>query len=89
MLVERIENPPPVECLIQLFGTEQQPFILDSSQSNNGLGHWSFFGANPVADVSGSLNELRAVLSKYSVKNTSDIPFIGGAVGYMAYDYGG
>lgn len=88
MLVERIENPPPVECLIQLFGTEQQPFILDSSQSNNGLGHWSFFGANPVADVSGSLNELRAVLSKYSVKNTSDIPFIGGAVGYMAYDYG-
>ena len=47
MRVVEIAEPPPVEALIAHFGKGPQPFILDSSQSNDGLGQWSFFGVDP------------------------------------------
>ena len=47
MRIVTIDFPPPVEDLVQLFGSRELPFVLDSSLSNDGLGQWSFFGAEP------------------------------------------
>jgi len=94
MKIIEIAHPPAVEDLIQRFGACRLPFILDSSQSNDGLGEWSFFGADPfevvVADSEqDGLALLREAMRPYqrsSVRNA--IPFVGGAVGFIAYDYG-
>ncbi|TVP78535.1 MAG: aminodeoxychorismate synthase component I [Puniceicoccaceae bacterium] len=88
MQIVEIENPLGVECLMEGFGRRRLPFFLDSAQANDGLGDWSFFGADPFAVVSGSLAELRAVMEPYAMASHPRIPFVGGAVGYLSYDYG-
>lgn len=115
MRIERILNPPRVEQLIERFSLRTRPFILDSAQSNDGLGRWSFFGADPFLIIEGKdgtyrsrceigghaawsepiqhengLRFLRSHLAPYLKRKTKDseIPFIGGAVGFLAYDYG-
>ena len=77
------------------FGSRRQPFILDSSQSNDGLGLWSFFGADPFqvvsekdASAAGGLARLREQMAHYQQTGHASIPFIGGAVGFLSYDYG-
>lgn len=87
MLLETIQHPPPVETLIDCFGVGKQAFVLDSAQSNNGMGQWSFFGADPYTTVEGSLEALQAALAEHPIENSTGIPFIGGAVGYIAYDF--
>lgn len=117
MRIKEIAKPPAVDSLIERFGSRELPFVLDSSLSNDGLGQWSFFGANPfllfegkggdywerrtsnaerrTSNVEGGkldghdgLERLHALMAEYSVENASKIPFIGGAVGFIAYDYG-
>ncbi len=91
MKVKEILNPPPLESLIRIFGQQHLPFVLDSSQSNDGLGEWSFLGAEPIETVEAApLATLREAMRAFpvSAEATSEIPFIGGAVGYLAYDYG-
>ncbi|MGB0344305.1 MAG: aminodeoxychorismate synthase component I [Coraliomargarita sp.] len=88
MQVETIHNPPSLETLIQRFSAGTQPFVLDSAQSNNGLGRWSFLGAGPFDRVEGDLDTLRQAMASRKIVNNTRIPFIGGAVGYIAYDYG-
>lgn len=84
-----ITEPPPLERLIANFGSRPRSFVLESSQSNDGLGEWSFFGADPLQMVSGEhLDVLREAMRPFETEATSDLPFIGGAVGYLAYDYG-
>lgn len=83
-----IENPPPVEVLIERFGRRRLSFVLDSAQANDGLGEWSFFGAEPVQTLSGGLDSVRVALSAHLAEPHPFIPFTGGAVGYIAYDYG-
>ena len=76
------------------FGSGARPFILESSQSNDGLGQWSFLGADPFDRISGEsrlaegLACLRKRMSRYQTEASSEIPFIGGAVGFLAYEYG-
>lgn len=88
MRVVEIENPPRVEGLIERFGRRSLPFVLDSAQANDGLGEWSFFGADPFAVVTGGLNELREAMQPFATEVHPEIPFTGGAVGYLSYDYG-
>jgi len=109
MKVVAIQNPPTVDALIERFGARELPFVLDSSLSNDGLGQWSFFGADPFLVFSGKdgayvecptlnverralkgdgLKLLRELMAGYVVENESGIPFVGGAVGFLAYDYG-
>ncbi|MGC6505902.1 MAG: aminodeoxychorismate synthase component I [Coraliomargaritaceae bacterium] len=87
MLFETIHHPPSIETLIDCFGAGRQAFVLDSAQSNNGMGQWSFFGSDPYAIVEGSLDDVQAALAEHPMENATGIPFIGGAVGYLAYDY--
>ncbi len=88
MQVVEIQNPPPMEALVERFGRGRLPFVLDSAQSNDGLGEWSFFGADPFQLVSGDLVEVRKAMQAYPAPTHSEIPFTGGAVGYLSYDYG-
>jgi para-aminobenzoate synthetase component 1 len=60
----------------------------------NKLGRYSFISAKPFKILKyknsneNPLNSLKEELSKYNVTNNSDLPFIGGAVGYLSYDLG-
>ena len=88
MKIIEIKNPPTVEALIESFGRRHLCFILDSAQSNDGLGEWSFFGSDPYKKVSGDLCDLRRSMCEYASPAHPVIPFTGGAVGYLSYDYG-
>lgn len=75
--------------------------ILESSMHNNGLGDYSIIAFNKVhefaykrgkcsldgkaykADV---FQELEKFFSLYTLERNSDLPFIGGAIGYLSYD---
>lgn len=104
--------------MIERFGSRRLPFVLDSSLSNDGLGQWSFFGADPFlvfegkdglyqelrtskveprgssaeydkAILSGDgLSLLRNLMAEYAIENCTEIPFVGGAVGFFSYDFG-
>lgn len=88
MRIKEVNHPPSLEHLIEGFGRRDQPFVLDSAQANDGLGEWSFFGADPFAVVRDGLAELREAMEPYAVETHPEIPFTGGAVGYLSYDYG-
>lgn len=88
MKILEIHTPPSVEALVERFGRQRLPFVLDSAQSNDGLGEWSFFGAEPFQVVTGDLAELRRAMQPYVLEPHPEIPFTGGAVGYLSYDYG-
>ena len=47
MKIVALQDFPAVDELIERFGARHLPFVLDSSLSNDGLGEWSFFGADP------------------------------------------
>nr|WP_239550840.1 aminodeoxychorismate synthase component I [Halanaerobacter jeridensis] len=74
-----------------IFKEQEYSFILDSNLNNN-LGRYSFVSAQPFEvlkydlDNERPLAKLRTKLDQYAVENTSDLPFIGGAVGYLSYD---
>ncbi|HBM86754.1 MAG TPA: aminodeoxychorismate synthase, component I, partial [Opitutae bacterium] len=102
-----------MDALIERFSSRCAPFVLDSSLSNDGLGQWSFFGADPFlvfegkdgiyterrtsqaadcapseVETSDGLGRLRELMAEYAIGHASGIPFVGGAVGFLAYDYG-
>jgi para-aminobenzoate synthetase component 1 len=52
------------------------------------LGEWSFFGAEPFQIVAGDLTDLRQAMLPHQIEAHAEIPFTGGAVGYLSYDYG-
>lgn len=90
MQVRLLEGRWTAEDLLLRLAEEERPFALDSAQSNDGLGEWSFFGANPFDLVTGDagLSALRTAMQPYARQSSGEIPFTGGAVGYLAYDYG-
>lgn len=66
---------------------------MDSSLSSNYLGRYSFLGIDPfyVLETKNQdpLPRLREILSRYRIFLPNNcIPFLGGAVGYLAYDLG-
>ncbi|WOO41160.1 aminodeoxychorismate synthase component I [Rubellicoccus peritrichatus] len=105
--VIELASPPSVDCLIEQFGSRRLPFVLDSSLSNDGLGQFSFFGADPFLVFTGKdgqyetqspdgteslvgdgLAIMRDLMSQHKIDNNQPIPFCGGAVGFLSYDYG-
>ncbi len=68
-------------------------FFLDSSMPGNGLGRYSFLGFEPFgvlrAQANGNfLKSIRELLKKYKINSVNNLPFCGGAVGYISYDFG-
>jgi len=77
--------------------------LLDSARDSENLGHYSFIGLNPFITIKGSssnytlngdmhhgdiFEKLRALILEYNCSNKTDIPFIGGCIGYYSYDLG-
>jgi len=72
---------------------ERNCFFLDSSLNSNSWGRYSFLGIDPFyvleAKNQDPLPRLREILGRYRISIPKNgIPFLGGAVGYLAYDLG-
>jgi para-aminobenzoate synthetase component 1 len=68
-------------------------FFLDSSLNQGPLGRYSFLGFEPFYILKtkdqNPFPRLRKLLSRYKICAPKDsLPFLGGAVGYLAYDLG-
>ncbi len=78
--------------IFTIFKEDEYSFILDSGMDKNRLGRYSFISANPFKvlkykdESKNPFEELRRELKKYKGVNKTNIPFIGGAVGYLSYD---
>lgn len=78
--------------LFEAIKDKENVFFLDSRLHNGSLGRYSFLGFEPfyIFKAKGqkdSLNQLRELLKRFQLVNTK-FPFLGGAVGYLAYDFG-
>ncbi|WP_419742994.1 aminodeoxychorismate synthase component I [Paraclostridium dentum] len=77
-----------------LFKDEKDSFILDSGMDEKKLGRYSFISSRPFDCIKlknskeNPLDKLKEKLDRYKVENNTEIPFIGGAVGYLSYDIG-
>lgn len=77
-----------------LFKDEKDSFILDSGMDEKKLGRYSFISSRPFDCIKlknckeNPLYKLKEKLDRYKVENNTEIPFIGGAVGYLSYDIG-
>ncbi|WP_373599501.1 aminodeoxychorismate synthase component I [Paraclostridium bifermentans] len=80
--------------IYSLFKEEKNSFILDSGMDEKKLGRYSFISSRPFEIIKlkntneNPLDYLQNKLSKFKVENNTDLPFIGGAVGYLSYDIG-
>ncbi|MCC3864042.1 aminodeoxychorismate synthase component I [Terrisporobacter petrolearius] len=80
--------------IFTIFKDEKDSFILDSAMDKNKLGRYSFISSNPFKTLKyknsneNPLDFLQEELNKYKVENKTQLPFIGGAVGYLSYDLG-
>lgn len=83
----------PALALFEILNKEKNCFFLDSSLNHNSLGRYSFLGIEPflILQAKGEdpFKALRAHLQAWEMPVSRDeIPFFGGAVGYLAYDFG-
>jgi para-aminobenzoate synthetase component 1 len=94
-MIQEVLSPPSFETLVDSFGQQEQAFILESAAQGAGLGQWSFLGAEPIDSVrvesssAAGLEAVRAHMRRYQItETTSLIPFVGGAVGMISYEFG-
>lgn len=80
--------------IFTIFRNDDNSFILDSAMDKDKLGRYSFISSNPFEVLkyknskNNPLDELQEKLNQYKVENNTELPFIGGAVGYLSYDLG-
>lgn len=80
--------------IFTIFRNERDSFILDSAMDKEKLGRYSFISSQPFKVLKykdsdkNPLELLKEELNKYKVTNDTNLPFIGGAVGYLSYDLG-
>jgi len=72
---------------------ENYCFFLDSSLNANSLGRYSFLGIDPFYILKtknqNPFPRLREIIDRYKISlSKSNLPFLGGAVGYLTYDLG-
>ncbi len=96
MQIRRYKVDLSSESLVRIFSSRIGGFALDSTLRIDELGDWSFYGSDPFKWINGGkdLEELRLEINKYKFPTLSDssdlikLPFVGGAVGFISYDYG-
>lgn len=88
----------------KLFKDDKDSIFLDSSKEDSPLSLYSFIGINPICKFKYEENNvyldgekledenpfeyLEKLMDKYKIEYESEIPFIGGALGYFSYDVG-
>lgn len=88
----------------RLFKDEKDTIFLDSSKEDKELSKYSFIGVNPICKfvsegktcfINGEKIEsvdpfaiLENLINEYKIDYKSDLPFVGGAIGYFSYDIG-
>jgi len=94
-MIQEVLSAPSFERLVACFGLRDRAFILESAAHGAGLGQWSFLGAEPIDSIRVESNNVvgfeavRAQMRHYQIpKNESQIPFVGGAVGMISYEFG-
>ncbi|MGG7076836.1 aminodeoxychorismate synthase component I [Clostridium sardiniense] len=90
--------------IYSIFSNEEDSIFLDSSKKDENLSKYSFIGINPiekfeVIDGKCYINsekieskdgflEIEKRIDKYKLNVQSDIPLLGGYIGYISYDAG-
>jgi para-aminobenzoate synthetase component 1 len=90
MQIKSYSNTVSSRDLVDIFCPRELGFALDSTQLVDTLGGWSFYGSEPFELLTGDddLLELRKLMRPYKEDTFCEIPFLGGAVGFISYDYG-
>lgn len=82
----------PVSVFLKLFKPEEPAFMLESVEGGEQVSRYSFIGIKPrqVIKPQGDEDVLKAVQAQFANFNPVPLPdlprFVGGAVGYFAYD---
>lgn len=99
--IKELKTTLDFKTIYSIFKNEKNTSFLDSSLKDKSIGRYSFIGLNPFLNFKGYQNacikngdiyegdifkELNLILNKYKINNTTDIPFIGGGIGYFSYD---
>jgi para-aminobenzoate synthetase component I len=89
--------------IYSIFKDEREVIFLDSGRDPKNLGRFSFIGVNPFITLKGreehcSINgadqncdvfeKLSELIKEYKCVNNTELPFIGGCIGYLSYDLG-
>jgi anthranilate synthase component 1 len=83
----------PVSVFLKLFDEDEAAFLLESVEGGEQISRFSFIGIRPHKIITGSdeadvLDTIRAELDAYRPVALPELPrLVGGAVGYMSYDY--
>ncbi len=87
--------------IFSVFKDEKDTIFLDSGREFDKLGRYSFIGINPfitikddagVVTINGKkvqgdiFSNLKIILDKYKLENSTEMPFIAGGIGYLSYD---
>lgn len=99
--VVEIKTKASVFDVYSMYKDREDVILLESSKDKDGLGKYSFIGLNPfkkitykngIVTVDGQIKSedpfklLNRVIASYALTNTTKLPFIGGCMGYFAYD---
>ncbi|MGL4569794.1 MAG: aminodeoxychorismate synthase component I [Clostridium sp.] len=90
--------------IYNIFSNEEDSIFLDSSKEDTSLSKYSFIGINKIEkmecinghtyinseEIEGSdyFEQLEKRINKYSINIESEIPLLGGYIGYISYDTG-
>ena len=101
LILKEIETQLDAFDIYSIFKENLNTILLESGLKDEELGRYSFVGINPfltfkwqdgLCNINGkkfigdAFNELSALLDKYKIINETELPFIGGAIGYFSYD---
>lgn len=80
------DTQTPIMLFQKLVGNEKG-FLLESKEQGKEKGRYSIIGKSPFYETKGEdFKEVEEALKIYEVENEENLPFVGGAVGYAAYD---
>ncbi|SHJ71522.1 aminodeoxychorismate synthase component I [Parasporobacterium paucivorans] len=100
-IIKKLDSYIEIDRIFSVFKDEENAVFLDSSLQNS-LGEFSIIGIHPYLTVinseklhvDGEASEMtfeeymRVYLKENYEENTTDLPLVSGAIGYLSYDYG-
>jgi para-aminobenzoate synthetase component 1 len=102
IIIREVQTKLNAFDIYSLFKDRKDVIFLDSSKNQDSLGKYSYIGLNPFrkivykdgllkekeTNISGDpFDSLKQIIQTYEVKNETQLPFIGGCMGYFAYDF--